>query len=88
MLALVLPTKKAALPDICPPLAAALLGRALLEGEPLADRVRLSRLPVAEHFTQIQKVLLGSRAFRQFDLAPFSDEICDRHIIVLMCWCR
>jgi hypothetical protein len=72
--ALVLPGEKAALPDIGPALAAALLVGAGLEGVARAARVVLHGGGVADQAAQVDKMLLVTATFLDGSLPPLLDE--------------
>jgi len=61
-LALVLPGEVAPFPDVGEAITAGRLLRALLEGVPVAGRVRLIGRGEAQHPAQIDEMLLGARA--------------------------
>ena len=56
-----------------------MFGRAFLKGEPLALRVGVLRLGMADEFAKIKEMLLGGGAFREVNLAPLGDEILGGH---------
>jgi hypothetical protein len=78
-LALVLPAEAGAAPDVGPAVAAAGLGRAILEGEPLADRVGLGRRGLVEQPAQVDEMLLRRRALLERGVPPFANEGVGRH---------
>jgi hypothetical protein len=73
--ALVLPGEEAALPDVGPAVAAAVLARAPLEREPVALRIDLRRLRVLEQLAQVEEVLLRRRPLGEVGGAPLGDEL-------------
>jgi hypothetical protein len=72
---LVLPGEEPLLPDVRPALAAAGLGRALLEGEMVANGIVLGRRRVAEQAAEVKEMLLRRRPLGQGDRLPFADEV-------------
>jgi hypothetical protein len=66
-------------PDVGPALAAAGLGHAALEGVPGAVRVDRGGLGLAEQVAEIEKMLLGGRAFGEIGPLPFGDEVLREH---------
>ena len=74
VLALVLPGEGALAPDVGPALAAAGLGGALLEGEPVAGRVGGDRVGAVEEAAEVVEVGLRGRALLELDGAPLGDE--------------
>jgi hypothetical protein len=78
--ALVFPAEAAALPHVGPAFAAAVLRGAALEGEGLTRRISRRRFRVAEHFAEIEEMLLRGRALGERDFAPLGDEFGGRHV--------
>ena len=78
-LALALPSEVVLPSDIRPAFAAARLGRAFLEGEPLALRVCGDGVIDAKEAAQIVEVGLGCGAFLELDVALLVDEVLRRH---------
>ena len=78
-LALVLPAEAGAPPDIGPAVAAAGLGRPVLEGEPLAGRVGLGRRGLVEQPAQVDEMLLRRRALLERGVPPFANEGVGHH---------
>ena len=78
--ALVLPGEAVLAPDVGPALAAAGLGGALLEGEPVAARVGGGGIFQPEQAAEVVEMGLGGRAFLQLDRPPFRDEVLGGHV--------
>ncbi len=79
LLLLVLPGEKALLPDVRPALAAAGLGRPLLEREMVAGGVVLGRGRVADEAAEVEEMLLRRRPLGQRHRLPFADEVLRGH---------
>ena len=74
MLAFVLPTEVAAVPDVGPAIAAFLLGDAIFEGEEIAFGIQIDRGFVPDQAAEVDEVFLAGRALFELDVAPFVDE--------------
>ena len=79
VLALVLPGEVAPLPDVGPAVAAAVLRRALLEGERLPGGVDRRGLRVADELAQVEEVLLGGGPLGEPVSLPLAPKLCDVH---------
>jgi len=79
VLALILPTEEAALPDIGETVAPAMLGGTLLEAERLAGGVGRGGRGMVEDAAEVEKVLLRGGALLQLHLAPLGNELVDSH---------
>ncbi|MBI2929680.1 MAG: hypothetical protein HYY24_28805 [Verrucomicrobia bacterium] len=77
--AFVFPAKEVLFPNVGPTVAAAVLGRASLKGEPLSFRIGRLRLGVADEFAEVEKMRLRGGALRQVNLAPLGNKICGGH---------
>ncbi len=79
MLALVLPGEAVVSPDVGPAVPAAGLGRAALEGVPLAGGIVVKGLGLAEQVAEVVEVGLRSGAFLLVHRPPFVHELLRRH---------
>src|ERR1035437_7648577 len=77
--ALVFPAEEVLLPNVGPAVAAALFGGAALEGEPLALRIGVLRLGVADQLAEIEEMRLRGGALREVNLAPLGDKSFGGH---------
>ena len=82
-LALVLPGKAVALPDVGPAVAARVFASATFKAIRRARRVGLGRCRFVQEPTKIEEVLLRRRPLFQRDIAPLGDKGVRRHAEVL-----
>ena len=82
-LALVLPGKAVALPDVGPAVAARVLAGAAFKAIRCARRVGLSRCRFVQEPTEVEEVLLRRRPLFQRGIAPLGDKGVRRHAEVL-----
>jgi hypothetical protein len=74
-LSLVFPSETAALPNVSPAVTTARLRRAALETVEISARVRFSWGWFIQKAAQVDKMLLGGRAFFQLDRPPLSNKL-------------